>query len=341
MEKVRLQGYDILIDNEFDNFDPYFDDVNKLNRIFVVTDETVFKLYQNYFIFKTKREVYWHIIKPGDSSKNIESLLKIVDFLFNNNFKRDDILLSLGGGMITDITGLASSLYNRGSNLIHMPTTIIGQVDSSVGGKTGINFDKYKNILGTFYNPQLVLIETNFLKTLPEREILNGMGELIKAGFIGDEKILKMVESKKEVFLDPKIIKRAIEVKSEYVENDYFDHGTRHVLNLGHTFGHAIESASNFELSHGQAVIAGMIKALEVGIKIGVTKEKVLARLKTLLETIEFEIPQFEYSKYQQYLDKDKKSYDQGIKLALLEDIEKPAIVEISWKRLDELASTK
>lgn len=336
-----MPKYDIFIDHEIDDYDRYFDEFNKSNRVFVVTDKTVFNLYQQAFLQKTKREVFWFILEPGDKSKNVDNLLEISRFLFNKNFKRSDIIVSFGGGMITDITGMVASLYYRGVNLIHVPTSIIAQVDSSIGGKTGVNFDLHKNVLGTFYDPRVVIIETNYLKSLPKREITNGLGELIKAGFIGDEKLLIQIERQKEGYLSPKLIKRAIDVKRDYVINDYYDHGSRHVLNLGHTFGHAIESATDFNVSHGQAIIAGMIKALEIGVKFNLTKPSVVERLKELLEKINFETPNIAYENYQKFLIKDKKSFDEGIKLTVLEDIGEPAIVEISWEKLDELANTK
>ena len=341
MEKVKISQYNVYIDEVIQDYDFYFDSINQSNRLFVITDETVFNLYQSTFLSKTKREVFWFILEPGDKSKNVDNLLKISRFLFDKDFKRNDIITSFGGGMVNDITGMAASLYYRGVNLIHIPTSLIGQVDSSIGGKTGVNFDYCKNVLGTFYDPRLVLIETNYLKTLPKREITNGLGELIKAGFIGDEKIIKTIEKTKDAYLNPKLIKRAIELKKNFVESDYYDRGARHVLNLGHTFGHAIESASNFNISHGEAVIMGMIKALEIGEIFGLTKPSTLKRLKDLLVEIDFELPNVEYKDYQNFLQKDKKSFEEGIKLTVLEDIGEPAIVEISWEKLNELAHKK
>lgn len=339
MEKVKLPNHQILIDYSFDNYDIYFDEVNNSKRVFVITDQTVFNLYHSEFIKKTKREVFWHILVPGDQSKNTKSLLDITHFLLEKDFKRQDLIVSFGGGMITDIASMAASIFFRGVNLIHIPTSLISQVDSSIGGKTGVNFESYKNVLGTFYDPNLVLIETDYLKSLPEREIVNGLGELIKAGFIGDEKILKALEKNRNEYLSPKLIQRAIEVKKEYVVEDYYDKGVRHVLNLGHTFGHAIESASNFAISHGQAVITGMVKALEIGVMIKVTKPKVLQRLQKIVSYIGLEIPNIPYLEYRKFLLKDKKSFDEGINLTLLEDIGEPAMIQLSWTKLDELAS--
>lgn len=341
MEIVKLPNYHIYIDNVIANYDNFFNKISKTDRLFVITDEHVYNLHKKTLESKTSFQINWYVLPPGDSSKSIENALLITNFLFENDAKRSDIIISFGGGMVTDITGMVASIYNRGLKLIHIPTTVIGQVDSAIGGKTGLNYMNYKNVLGTFYDPKLVIIETDYLITLPKAEVTNGLGELIKTGFIGDRKILKILETNKDNVITVDLIKRGIEVKKQYVINDYYDEGARHVLNLGHTFGHAIEAASNFKISHGQAVIAGMIKVLEIGIRLNITNPKILEKLEKITKEINFDIPIMEYEEYRNYVFKDKKSIKDGIKLTILEDMNQPALIELTWNKLDELASKK
>ncbi|MGI6787554.1 MAG: 3-dehydroquinate synthase [Acholeplasmataceae bacterium] len=340
MKIVKLPKYDIYINDSFSSYNEFFN--NYFNSaFFVITDQTVFSIYKETLENKlNKKKLFWYILEPGDDSKTSENALKIIGFLFKNNAKRDDVLISFGGGVITDITGLVASIYMRGVNLVHIPTTIIGQIDSSIGGKTSVNHLKYKNIIGTFYDPAFVICETDYLKTLPEKEIINGLGELIKTGFIGDEEIIKKIELNDQKLLTPNIIKKAIDVKKEYVIEDYFDKSKRNILNFGHTIGHAVEAASNFQVTHGQAVIFGMVKALEVGISLKLTNPQVLKRLNDLINTINYKLPDTVFKDYEKFLYKDKKSELNGVKFVFLEDVLKPKVEIISWEKLkDELAS--
>lgn len=339
MEKVSLTDYEIIIDFEIDNYDIYLNQINSENKIFVVTDENVFSLYHHHLQFKTNRNIIWYVIKPGDETKNYETYLEISKFLLSNDFKRNDILISFGGGVISDITGFVAATYLRGVNLVHIPTTLLAQIDSTVGGKTGINFEGYKNMIGSFYNPRLVLIETSYLKTLPIHEVTNGLGELIKIGFLGSENLLNLIENNPDCFYEPLVIKEAIEIKKDYVLKDYHDQGIRHALNLGHTFGHAIEAAFNFEVTHGHAVLLGMLKAFEVGMKLKITTKDLYQRLHNLIEAINFEVIEISFDKYHKYMVKDKKSFKEGVLIVLLEDIGKAVITPISWDELYELAN--
>lgn len=339
MSVVKFKGYNVVIEKEINSYDQYLDKINDSNELWVVTDENIYKLYKETLESKTMRKVHWLVFPPGDESKNSGNLRKIFHTLLEQNFKRTDILASFGGGMVTDLAGLAAALFSRGSQLVHIPTSIISQIDASVGGKTGINIGGYKNMAGVFYDPRLVLIETDYLKTLSNREFVCGLGELIKVGLIGDEFILRKLEKYDDIIISERTVKQAIEVKQKYVEMDYFDEKERRVLNFGHTFGHAIEAASNFKVTHGQAIVAGMVKAIKIGINLGITNPQLLDRLMALLDKIEYKMPDYHYSDYRKHIIKDKKSFKEGVILVLLEDVGKPAVIEMTWEELDELAN--
>ncbi|MGI6781251.1 MAG: 3-dehydroquinate synthase [Acholeplasmataceae bacterium] len=342
MKVVKLPNYNILIDNHFSDYNDFLLSISKNSQIFVVTDENVFSLYRETLEKKiSNKDIKWYILKPGDETKNSENVLKIFDFLFENDAKRNDILISFGGGVITDITGLVASTYLRGINLVHIPTTIIGQIDSSIGGKTSINYRNHKNVIGTFYDPKLIICETDYLKTLPEREIINGLGELIKTGFIGDEHILKYIKTYQSLSAS-ELIERAVNVKKEYVVKDYYDKSVRNILNFGHTVGHAIEAASNFEIPHGQAVIFGMKKALQVGVSLKITNIKLLAEMNILIRLMGYEMPNITFKEYERFLYKDKKSNQTGVRFVLLEEMNRPIIKVMSWEELkNELVNTE
>jgi 3-dehydroquinate synthase len=203
--------------------------------------------------------------------------------LYEEKFGRDTLLISIGGGTVGDVAGFVASTYMRGIPLIHIPTTLLSAVDSSIGGKTGINFDEAKNLIGTFYHPALVLIDTNFLKSLPENELISGFGEIIKYSYLTDGDLYSFLLSEYELLLRKdlnfleKIICESIKIKSAVVLKDENEKtGLRKILNFGHTFAHAFESNSAYKLSHGKAVIAGMISALFLSSEIGLINEKQL-----------------------------------------------------------------
>ncbi|NMA04925.1 MAG: 3-dehydroquinate synthase [Acholeplasmataceae bacterium] len=341
MKVISLPKYNIYIDWSFENYDHFLGDYQD-SKLFVVTDENVYFLYKDTLEQKLiERDIFWYVLVDGDYSKTSENAFNIIDFLIKNGAKRNDLLISFGGGVVTDIAGFVASVYMRGINLIHIPTTIISQIDSSIGGKTAVNHEQYKNIVGTFYDPTIVICETKYLDTLQNKEVLNGYGELIKTGLIGDIDILHELDLG-DVKYTPDLISKAIEVKKKYVIEDYFDKSIRNTLNFGHTIGHAVEAATNFEISHGEAVIFGMIKALEVGIYLGLTNPKVLDDLNAFLQKISYKVTNLNYTEYEKYLLMDKKGKSDGIRFVFLEDVLKPKIKTISWSKLkDALVNTE
>ena len=214
-----------------------------------------------------------------ERSKSISSFKKIIDKLFELRFDRSDVLIAFGGGVVGDITGFSASTFLRGIKYIQIPTTLLAQVDSSVGGKTAINVPQGKNLVGAFYNPSLVLISTEFLNTLPESEYKSGLGEVIKYAFIGNKKLKNIIEKnpekiiKRESSILQTIIEESIKTKSKIVTKDEKESGIRAILNFGHTFGHAIEAKNNYKnITHGAAITLGMIIASKISFFDGLLK---------------------------------------------------------------------
>ena len=242
----------------------------------IVTDSTVSELYleevKNVLspLFET---VTAFVFPAGEASKNLDTVKDLYTHLIENHFERKDILFALGGGVVGDLTGYAAATYLRGIDFIQLPTTLLAQVDSSVGGKTGVDFDQYKNMVGAFHHPRLVYMNMATLKSLNGEQFACGMGEVLKTGLIRDEKFyiwtinhMSEIEERIEPVLT-KMIQKCCDIKRQVVENDPTEQGERAVLNLGHTIGHAIEKLKNFELLHGQCVALGTVAAAYISWK--------------------------------------------------------------------------
>ncbi len=235
------------------------------------------------------------VLNPGEKTKSWFNLKKVVEWLLSNQVERNDFIVSLGGGVIGDLTGFACSIARRGIKIIHIPTTLLSQVDSSIGGKTGINSLQGKNLVGTFHHPSLILSDISFLKTLKKREFLSGYAEVVKKALIKDYNFFKWLENKdyndlrdKKNIID--IIFKSCEIKVNFVQNDEKEKGERALLNLGHTFGHALESANNYStnLLHGEAVIIGCCLALELSKKLNLIKYDQCERIKRHFKKLNF-----------------------------------------------------
>lgn len=242
------------------------------NRVLIILDKNVEQIY-GHFIKKVinsfAAKKYYMVIISSEKIKSYSSANQIFSRLYEEKFGRDTLLVSIGGGTIGDLAGFVASTYMRGIPLIHVPTTLLSSVDSSIGGKTGINFKEAKNLIGTFYHPEFVIIDTNFLISLPKEELISGFGEVIKYSFLVDKKFHSALLSdykylmKKDIEFLNKIIYESVKIKSVIVSRDEKEvTGLRKILNLGHTFAHAFESGSSYKLSHGKSVIAGIISAL-------------------------------------------------------------------------------
>jgi len=222
------------------------------SNLVIFTDKMVYRLYKDFI--DSLSYSYLYLFDEGEESKSIESYLKAIDYLLDRNVDRRALFVAIGGGVIGDVVGFIASTYKRGVKLIHIPTTLLSMVDSSIGGKTGINYKSYKNQIGTFYQPEMIIICPKFLETLPKSEILSGFGEIIKYGFTLDKSILDMKDRFEndvfEIFQDKilamQLIKKSINCKVKVVEKDEKESLLREVLNFSHTVGHALEDICYF-----------------------------------------------------------------------------------------------
>ncbi len=234
----------------------------RYDRIALLSDDSVFALYGQDVtaaLRSTGAEVVCCTFPHGEASKTPQTLLQLVGFLAENALTRSDLVVALGGGVTGDISGFASAIYLRGIDCIQIPTSLLAMVDSSVGGKTGVDLPQGKNLMGVFSQPRLVVCDPDALQTLPEEEFRNGIGEVIKYGAIADRLLFGSLES--GTISDPEeLIYRCLTIKKRTVEEDADDRGIRQILNFGHTLGHGIERLSNFRIAHGQAVAMGMCR---------------------------------------------------------------------------------
>ncbi len=304
-------------------------------KVYIITDDNVSKLYLDKVIKSLEKDyiVDYVVVAHGEGSKTIGVYADVCEALINKGIKRNNLLIALGGGVIGDLCGfVASSLY-RGLPYVGIPTSLLAQMDSSIGGKTGIDFAGKKNILGAFKQPSMVLIDPNTLNTLDSREFNNGMGELIKHGAIGNKKLLMMLKDKPEINED--IIYESLTVKKRVVELDEFDQGERMTLNFGHTFGHAIELKYGYK--HGEAVAIGMLMALNMGIDLGVTDKSCFKEIEDILKLYNLPVDKFDYKEYINDIFYDKKNLAGVINFIFLTELGKCVIYKLSEDKLKEM----
>lgn len=308
------------------NLGKYIKDVYNNKKIYIITDTNVEKLYLADVCNALKEyEVYSYAIKAGEESKNITSYQEIINYLLAKEIRRNDLILALGGGVVGDLAGFVAATLYRGLPFINIPTSLLSQMDSSIGGKTGIDYYNRKNVIGAFKQPDLVLIDPSTLSTLDKREFNNGMGELIKHALIGNSKLFTKLLTKPEI--DEEIIYESLLVKKKYVEEDEFDKGNRMILNFGHTFGHAIELNSDYK--HGECVAIGMMLAIKLGIELKITNSSLLADLKKILDLYELPYLDIDYHKLLHSIIYDKKNLAGVINFILIKDIGDPVIYKM------------
>jgi 3-dehydroquinate synthase len=298
-------------------------------RVCVVTDDTVAPLYLPALEAALAAYQITRVVLPtGEAFKNWTTLQQVFDVLLEERHDRKTTLIALGGGVIGDMTGFAAACYQRGVSFIQIPTTLLSQVDSSVGGKTGINHPAGKNMIGAFYQPKAVLIDTNSLKTLPEREVSAGLAEIIKYGLIRDADFLEWLERNMAGLraLDSSLITEAImrscAIKAEVVAADEREGGVRAILNLGHTFGHAIETHEGYGAwLHGEAVGAGMVMALDLSARMGWIDAEQFVRGRRLISAAGLPVVPPEsmtVEDFRRLMAVDKKVLDGQLRLVLL-----------------------
>ncbi|MDO9577423.1 MAG: 3-dehydroquinate synthase family protein [Candidatus Cloacimonadales bacterium] len=255
----------------------------KVNQVYVI-DAKVFELYKELFgHIKDQSRIY--LFTASEQTKNLDSLREIYKFLKNKNVNRSSRIFGVGGGVTTDITGFAAATYKRGCRLALVPTTLLGMVDASIGGKTGINLENIKNGIGSFYPAEKVIINSDFLKTQTEPDFKDGFVEIVKMSFLENSKLLEMLQKKANI---EEIIKEAIRTKMELCQDDLQDKNSRRLLNLGHTFGHVLESVSNYRISHGTAVSIGIRAAAKFSLKKDFITAELYDQIAEKLDEFEF-----------------------------------------------------
>ena len=337
--KTRSKSYPIYLGNKI------FNSVGKIvhnnlpnvNKICIISDINVPAI----FIKKIKKSLRKYNVKiyriaAKEKTKNFKVAYKLIEDLLKYNFNRSDCIIALGGGVLGDLTALVSSLLKRGVKFVNIPTTLLSQVDASIGGKTAVNSDQGKNLIGTFYQPDFVLIDTEFLKSLPKREMVCGYAEILKHSLILDKKFFTWLNknAKKIINIEDKnILEKAIlqscKIKSKIVTRDEKEKNLRMVLNFGHTFAHGFEGAKNFSknLNHGEAVLLGMMAACHLSYNKKLIGRKDLSIIKN--HYIKFNLPmkiskffkKKEISKIILFMKKDKKNTNERINLILIKNI--------------------
>ncbi len=329
MKKININlsnSYDIIIDYNID-VKKYISNVYKNKNIFLITDDNIKCHEENLLNKLTDYEVKVIRIKASEENKSLITYNEIINQLIKNNITRDSLIIGLGGGVLGDIASFVASTILRGVKYISIPTTLLSQVDSSIGGKTALNVDSKKNIIGTFYQPTLVLIDISYLSTLSKEEYNNGLGEVIKCGIIKDKEILSLLKENSDI---EKIIYQCLLVKKYFVEKDQYDLNERMILNFGHTFGHVIELEKN--IKHGFAVIEGMLLVLQYGIDLNITNNEVLEVLINLLNDLDISFNNYNYKDYINKINYDKKCFEDYINFILIKELNITIIKQIKRK---------
>jgi len=302
----------------------------KFDRLFYFVDDNIYQIYEK----KLKKFIdddFFLIIEAQETNKEYRNLVNYYKALIENSFTRNDILVTIGGGILQDISGFIASTLYRGIKWVFFPTTLLAQADSCIGSKTSINFGDSKNLIGTFYPPNVIFIDIGFCKTLSPEYFNSGLGEIIKFHLMSDEKRYALLQeflassNLRDERLFKKIIWSTLQIKRSYFEGDEFDTDRRNLLNYGHCFGHALESASNFAVCHGEAVIIGMGFANLLSLQRGVMTREKYDEFEELLKNY---YPKFDLSKIGaesliSYLKRDKKRVGKDLTMILSEDIGK------------------
>ncbi|MCF6330457.1 MAG: 3-dehydroquinate synthase [Sulfurimonas sp.] len=311
LKKTIDNSYDIMIDT--------LPSLHFNKKVAIVTNTTVSKLHLNYLKKHLDvKELHVIVLQDGEQYKNQQSIDKILNSLFENRFNRKSLLIAFGGGVIGDMTGFSASIYQRGIDFIQIPTTLLSQVDASVGGKTGMNNSYGKNLIGAFHQPRAVYIDSYFLTTLPSREFNAGFAEILKMAVTFNKDFFKFLQNAnlndESVLQD--VIKKAVATKANVVALDEKEHGIRAALNYGHTFAHVIENETKYKkYLHGEAVSIGMVMANELAVQMNLMSSDEAKTIKELL--IKYDLPvEYEIKNIQKFYDAfflDKKSSDTRI----------------------------
>ena len=310
----------------------YLKELGLAGRLVVVADATVKKLY-GAALRRTLAADGFQVsvleVPPGEEQKSLQSAGRLYQELTAVRAERTTPILALGGGVIGDLAGFVAATYQRGVPLVQLPTTLLAQVDSSIGGKVAVDHGQLKNMVGAFYQPEMVIADTDTLKSLPGEELKNGLAEVIKGAAIRDgrffsflEENMERIKSLDEAILE-EIVYLSVTIKANVVAEDELDLGLRNILNYGHTIGHAVESVSGFKIKHGEAVAIGMVAAARISNKMGLLDEKDVDRLINVIELagLPAKMPDFSIGEVTQAMQRDKKVREGKVRFVLLQSI--------------------
>ena len=328
-ETLNYQHSKIILDSPFTDFRKFIPK-DKLNRTIIITDTNINRIYGKSF-----SELPIIEIPAGEDSKSMDQILSIMEKLLNMGADRHSFLLAIGGGVVCDISGFVASIFMRGIDFGYISTSLLSQVDASIGGKTGINYLNYKNIIGAFNHPSFVICDQSMISTLPKSEFINGLGEVVKHAVISDKEMFNFMQEnhRKIIKQDDEsinyLIEKSIQIKSNIVNQDERENGLRKKLNFGHTIGHAIEVNSDY--NHGEAISIGMVLAAKLSHKKGYCSESIVKMIESLLTNIGLPIStDISSDKLMEAILKDKKKKGMEIDFVFVEDIGKLKIEKVS-----------
>lgn len=325
---LKENSYDIVVERgilakaqEYLNLD---------RRVLVVTDSGVPERYAQILAKQCKAPIIY-TVEAGEDSKSITVFEKLLHVMLENNFSRKDCVVAVGGGVVGDLSGFVASAYMRGVDFYNIPTTLLSQIDSSIGGKTAINFGGIKNIVGAFYQPKKVLIDPELLKTLPDRQISNGLSEAVKMALTSDKELFEIFENKNISESIDEIIVRSLNIKKSVVEQDEKESGIRKILNFGHTIGHGIESSGNMsELYHGECVALGLIPMCH---------ENIRPRVVDVLKKCNlYNVIDFDWNKISESAFHDKKADGDMVTITIVNEIGKFEMKTMKCSQVIEMA---
>ena len=336
---LGINSYDILINRGLiENIGAELKKIYNNKKVFVVTDENVAHFYGDTVLYSLKQagyETYLFALKPGEKTKNFDSLIHIYEHMLKFGLTRGEMVVALGGGVVGDVTGFSASTFLRGVPYVQVPTSLLAQVDSSVGGKVAVDLREGKNLVGSFYQPKLVLIDPDVLNTLSDKFFLDGLGEVIKYALIGDKRLYSIltgnVDRKSLSENIEEIIFRSCDLKRGIVENDEYDTGDRMLLNFGHTLAHAIEKYHSYEYyTHGQAVCVGMSVITQISESLGLTAKGSAEKVCSLIKSHKLDIyPKEPVKNYLSEIIYDKKMIAGKMNIVILKDISHAEIIQI------------
>lgn len=332
---AKTKEYPIYIENDFLNIKACIEKSGLMqSKLLIVTDSNVEKLYLEELkeaLKDIKDNICVHVFPAGEENKTLDTIKGIYESCVSNKLDRSSGIIALGGGVCGDMAGFAAATYMRGIKFVQVPTTLLSQVDSSVGGKTGVDFSGGKNIIGAFYQPEFVYANVSTIETLPYDEFVSGMGEVIKHGLIMDKAYFDYILENKASIKERKkdtlsyIIEGSCKIKAAVVEKDETEQGLREILNFGHTAGHALESLSGFTIPHGKCVALGMVSALNLSRKYGNISMEDVERVKELLSYFDFpaEVWGMELKDVYDQMFYDKKARNNVLTFVILSEVGK------------------